>query len=107
MGHMTDANQNGLELVNPLMLIENDDSLELDATAFSDDPMRDLLEEFSSHDFEKDLAGTKAKARPHQVAESASIDRSWYMLNKQMDFLKENLMRLNTYLTDLDDNFRR
>jgi hypothetical protein len=76
-----------------------------DAPVISEDPLKDLLEEFRA--FESAEAVATLPETPATVSMAMREDHAWVALEKQLDGLRGTLRRLNYYLADVDDNLRR
>jgi hypothetical protein len=77
----------------------------LGSAVVSDDPLRDLMDEFKPYE---GAAETESLiATPAMVHMGQREDQAWVTLERQLDGLRNGLRRLNYYLTDVDDNLRR
>lgn len=72
----------------------------------SDDPMMDLMNEFSAFETEEGSAPVVIVAPP-VVHSGLKEDQAWVALGRQLDGLRDGLQRLHYYLSDVDDNLRR
>ncbi len=77
-----------------------------DMPVISDDPLKDLMEEFRAFEGTETVAVTLPET-PATVTMAMREDHAWVALEKQLDGLRGTLRRLNHYLADVDDNLRR
>ncbi len=76
--------------------------------ALSDDPLHDLMTEFSAFEAAAEAEATQLElARPAVVTADMREDFAWVALERQLMGLKDGLNRLHFYLSDVDDNLRR
>lgn len=70
-----------------------------------DDPLANLLNEFSDYELPEEVA--PVIQTPPQVQLSTRDDQVLLTLQGQLGFLRESLTRMHFYLTDVDDSIRR
>lgn len=85
------------QTVNVLPLFGN-----LETEQFIPDPMTELLNEGGSYSFADELPPMRPERR-RIVREDHFPDQGMYILDQQLQALKENLARIKYYLSDLDD----
>jgi len=74
----------------------------------SDDPLMDLMNEFSAYEVAELEANKKAIiTAPEKVTVGLREDVAWVTLGHQLEGLRDGLQRLHYYLSDVDDNLRR
>lgn len=88
-----------------LMLVLPMEDMEQESN-FSDDPLMDLMNEFSAFESD-DVSEPILVVAPPVVHNGLKDDQAWLALGKQLDGLRDGLQRLHYYLSDVDDNLRR
>lgn len=100
MSRLAENGREKLMLVMPIPeLMQQEEQL-------SDDPLMDLMNEFSAFDSEESSSPIVVVAPP-VVHTGLKEDQAWVALGRQLDGLRDGLQRLHYYLSDVDDNLRR
>lgn len=77
-----------------------------EAEVLSDDPLMDLMNEFSG--LEIKTADTEyMMSQKIQVTSEMSDEQMWLTLNNQLRGMTESVNRLRYFLTEIDDSVRR
>lgn len=99
MSRLVENTREKLMLVLPTEELSQENQL-------SDDPLLDLMNEFSSFE-SSDSASPIVVVAPPVVHSGLKDDQAWQALGRQLDGLRDGLQRLHYYLSDVDDNLRR